>query len=450
MNEPLKGRVGIAEPELAPIELASPKEVRRVLVSSFVGALIEWYDFYVFGIASAIVFNRIFFPSFDPAVGTLASFATLAVGFFARPIGGAIWGHFGDRIGRKRMLVLSIIVMGIGTTVIGALPTYAQIGVAAPIILVILRFLQGIAAGGEWGGAVLIAMEHSPKRRGLSSSFPQMGLTGGILLATGVFALVALLPEDQLLSWGWRLPFLFSAILIVVGLWIRLGIHESPIFLAAQKAAAAAAAVAKTKESAPIVQVFRHPKALIIAICLVIGPFAISSVYSTFAASYGLLVGFSASEMSTVVLFTAAIGFVCQPIFGALSDYWGRRLVVTIGLVVQAVSAFFMFEQLNDHDLGGVYITMGIIGVGHAICYAPMAAWLGELFPTHLRYTGASLGYQIAGSVGGLTPLICSALLIAAGGAPNTIYVVLFSVFVNVIALVAVLFARETSKDVLV
>ncbi|TQL55950.1 putative MFS family arabinose efflux permease [Subtercola boreus] len=448
MNESPNGTVGVAEPDPQAVQLASPREVRRVLVSSFVGALIEWYDFYVFGIASAIVFGRIFFPAVDPAVGTLAAFATLAVGFFARPIGGAIWGHFGDRIGRKRMLVLSIIVMGIGTTIIGMLPTYAQIGVAAPVILVILRFLQGIAAGGEWGGAVLIAMEHSPKRRGLSSSFPQMGLTGGILLATGVFALVALLPEDQLLSWGWRLPFLFSAILIVVGLWIRLGIHESPIFLAAQKAAAGATGT--VKQQAPIIQVFRHPKALIIAICLVVGPFAISSVYSTFAASYGLLVGFNASQMSTVVLFTAAIGFVCQPIFGALSDYWGRKLVVTIGLVVQAVSAFFMFEQLNAHSLPGVYLTMGIIGVGHAICYAPMAAWLGELFPTHLRYTGASLGYQIAGSVGGLTPLICSALLIAGGGAPNTLYVVLFSVLVNVIALVAVLFARETSKDVLV
>ncbi|MEA9984182.1 MFS transporter [Subtercola sp. RTI3] len=445
MNETAGTTTGVIDPEGATVTVSTPKEIRRVLVSSFVGALIEWYDFYVFGIASAIVFPLVFFPEVAPGVGTLASFATLAVGFFARPIGGAIWGHFGDRIGRKRMLVLSIILMGIGTTIIGLLPTYAQIGMGAPIILVVLRFLQGIAAGGEWGGAVLIAMEHSPKRRGFSSSFPQMGLTGGILLATGVFALVALLPKDELLRWGWRLPFLFSAVLVIVGLWIRLGIHESPIFLAAQKAAV----TATVKQKAPILEVLRRPKALIISICLVVGPFAISSVYSTFAAAYGLQVGFTASEMSNVVLFTAAIGFLGQPIFGTLSDYWGRKLVVTIGLVIQAVSVFFMLDQLNAHDLGGVYVTMGLIGIGHSICYSPMAAWLGELFPTHLRYTGASLGYQIAGSVGGLTPLICAALLLAAGGPPNTIYVALFSVLVNVIALVAVFFAKETYKDVL-
>jgi MFS family permease len=426
-------------------EPASPREVRRVLVSSFIGALIEWYDFYLFGIASAIVFGRLFFPTYDPAVGTLASFATLAVGFFARPIGAVIWGHFGDRVGRKRMLVISIIAMGVGTTLIGLLPSYESIGIWATIALVLLRFVQGIAAGGEWGGAVLIAMEHSPKRRGWSSSFPQMGLNGGILLATGVFALVAMLPEEQLLSWGWRIPFLASAVLVAVGLWIRIGIHESPVFL---RAKARAEAVAE-ESRAPVLEVLRAPKALILSVLLVVGPFAASSIYSTFAASYGLQVGFTASTMSNVVLFGAAIGFLGQPVFGALSDVLGRKVVVAIGLVVQGLGGFVLFWAMNAGHHAAMFWATALVAGAHSVCYSPLAAWLGELFPTRLRYTGASLGYQLAGSVGGLTPLICSALLLRAGGAPNSMPVALFMAATSALALVAVFFTRETSKDTL-
>ncbi|SDL16205.1 MFS transporter [Arthrobacter sp. ok362] len=424
--------------------VSTPRQQRRVLLSSLVGALIEWYDFYLFGIASAMVFNVLFFPQFDPLVGTLLAFITLAVGFFARPLGGAIWGHYGDKVGRKQMLVLSILAMGVCTTAMGLLPTYAQIGVAAPVLLLVLRLVQGIAAGGEWGGAVLMAMEHSPKRRGFSSSFPQMGLTGGILVANGVFALVAgMMPEDQLLAWGWRIPFLLSAVLVMIGLWIRLGVSESPVFLAEQRKQAQA----PSQRKAPLVEVFRHPRTLIVTILLVIGPFAVSAVYLTFAASYGLQVGFSRSDLLTASIVAAAVGVIGQPIFATWSDYIGRKKVVGLGLILQAVTGVIFFAQMNAGSVAGLYWSISLIAIAHAICYAPLAAWLGELFPTHLRYTGSSMGYQIAGTLGGgLTPAVCTWLLITAGGAPHSELVVIFAAAASLLSLVGVLMAKETYK----
>ena len=449
------GQTGGAEvdPE---VTITPLKERQRVLISSFIGALIEWYDFYLYGIAAAIVFNRLFFPDFDSTIGTLLAFTTLAAGFLARPIGGAIWGHFGDRIGRKKMLVLSIIAMGIGTTAMGLLPTYEQIGIMAPILLVFLRIIQGLAGGGEWGGAVLMAMEHSPKKRGFSSSFPQMGLTGGILLASGVFALMTLLPEKDLLTWGWRVPFLLSAVLVIIGMWIRLGVSESPVFVAAQKKAALEAAAAKrngesvAKDKAPLIEVFRHPRMLIITILLATGPFAASAIYLTFAAAYGLQVGFTASQMLTATMIAAALGFIGQPIFAIWSDAIGRKKVVGWGLVLQSLSGFLLFDQMNQGSLVGMYLAMTFAAGAHAMCYAPLAAWLGELFPTHLRYTGSSMGYQIAGSIGGgFTPAFCIALLLWAGGAPNSILVAGFMCAISLLSLVGVRMAKETYKSTL-
>lgn len=429
------------EPELP---VTPPNERRRVLVSSLIGALIEWYDFYLFGIASAIVFNALFFPEFDPLVGTFLAFTTLAIGFFARPLGGAIWGHFGDRVGRKQMLVLSIVAMGICTAAMGLLPTYAQIGVAAPILLLLLRLVQGVAAGGEWGGAVLMAMEHSPKRRGFSSSFPQIGLTGGILVANGVFAAVAaLMTQAQLLAWGWRIPFLFSAVLVIIGLWIRLGVSENPVFLAEQKKQSQDPG----RQKAPLAEVFKHPRTLIVTVLLVTGPFAVSAVYLTFAASYGLQVGFSRSDLLTASIVAAAVGVIGQPIFATWSDYIGRKKVVASGLILQAVTGVVFFAQMNAGSVPGLYWSISLISVAHAICYAPLAAWLGELFPTHLRYTGSSMGYQIAGTLGGgLAPAICTALLITAGGAPHSELVVGFTAAISLLSLIGVLMAKETYK----
>lgn len=433
-------------PDGAPAAQHSRQMRNRVLTSSFVGSVIEWYDFYLFGVASAVVFDRMFFPSFSPTAGTLAAFATLAVGFLARPIGGIIWGHFGDKIGRKKMLVLSILLMGVATTVVGLLPTYAAIGVWAPILLVLMRLIQGISAGGEWGGAVLMSMEHAPKRRGLSSSVAQMGLYGGILLANGVFALVSLMPDDPFFAWGWRIPFLGSAVLVALGLWIRLGVTESPVFKQAQEQAAQGEV--EEKPAMPLVEVLKQPKNLVLSIFLVLGPFAASALYGTWVVSYGIGLGFPRSDVLNAVLIAAAIGFVGQPIFAGLSDLWGRKVVVGVGAVLQAVSVVVMFSMMQTGGVASMYLGISLAALAHAIVYSPLGAWLGELFPTTQRYTGASLGYQIASTVGGgFTPMICASLLAVANG--GTAGISLFMGGVCLLTLIAVFAAKETHRSAL-
>lgn len=417
----------------------------RVLLSSFFGSVIEWYDFYLFGIASAAVFDQLFFPAFSSTAGTLASFATLAAGFIARPIGGIIWGHFGDKVGRKEMLVLSIVLMGVATTAVGLLPTYATVGVAAPLLLVLMRLVQGISAGGEWGGAVLMSMEHAPKRRALSSSVAQMGLYGGILLANGVFALTAAATGDAFLEWGWRIPFLISAVLVVIGLWIRLGVEESPVFKAAREHAQQATGDGR---QVPLLAVLRRPKNLLLSIALVLGAFAASAVYGTWIVSYGIQNGFPRADILSAVLVSAAIGLVFQPVFAYLSDLWGRRVVVGVGAVLQAASIPVMFTLMESGNVGAMYLGISLAAFTHAIVYSPLGAWLGELFPTTLRYTGASLGYQVAGTVGGgFTPLICASLFAASGG--GTAGISLFIGAMCLLTVIAVFFAAETNRGAL-
>lgn len=417
----------------------------RVLASSFVGSTIEWYDFYLFGTAAAAVFNVLFFPAFSSTAGTLAAFGALAAGFVARPVGGIIWGHFGDRIGRKKMLVLSIVLMGVATTAVGLLPTYAAIGIWAPVLLVLLRLIQGVSAGGEWGGAVLMSMEHAPRWRGVSSSVPQMGLYAGILLANGAFALTTLLPREDFLAWGWRIPFLVSAVLVLIGLWIRLGVEESPVFRRAREQVAADGGSA---EPAPLLQILRRPKNLLLSVALVFGPFAASAVYGTWIVSYGITLGFSRTDVLNAVLISAAIGLVGQPIFAGLSDLVGRRWVVGVGAVLQAAGIPVMFALMQDGDVLGMYVGIGIAALAHAVVYSPLGAWLAELFTTTQRYTGASLGYQVAGTLGGgFTPLICASLLAASGG--GTTGISLFMAAGCALTLVAVFVARETYRSAL-
>jgi MHS family shikimate/dehydroshikimate transporter-like MFS transporter len=421
---------------------------RRVLTSSFIGSVIEWYDFYLFGVASAAVFNGLFFPAFSSTAGTLAAFATLAAGFLARPIGGIIWGHFGDKVGRKKMLVLSILLMGVSTTIVGLLPTYATIGVWAPILLVLMRLIQGVSAGGEWGGAVLMSMEHAPKRRGLSSSVAQMGLYGGILLANGVFSLTSATTGDAFLTWGWRIPFLASAVLVGIGLWIRLGVEESPVFKQALQKAADDKAAGATPPPLPLLEVLRRPKNLLLSIFLVLGPFAASAVYGTWIVSYGIQLGFPRTEVLNAVLVSAAIGLVGQPIFAWFSDLWGRKIVVGVGAVLQALSIVVMFALMDSGSAGLMFVGISLAALAHAVVYSPLGAWLGELFPTTQRYTGASLGYQIAGMVGGgFTPLICASLLTAAGG--GTTGISLYMAATCALTLVAVFVAKETYRSAL-
>lgn len=416
---------------------------RRILTSTYIGTVIEWFDFYIYGTAAAIVFNVLFFPEVDSLVGTLAAFGTLASGFLARPIGGIIAGHFGDRIGRKKMLVLSILLMGLGTIIVGVLPTYAQIGVWAPILLVAARVIQGLAAGGEWGGGVLMAIEHfSARRRGLWGSIGMMGVPTGVTLSTAVFALLSLLPQEDLLSWGWRVPFLASIVLVAVGLWVRLGVDESPVFQKAREERQALPA------KPPIVEIMvRDWRNVLVGVLLVIGPFAASAVFITFGAAYGTRVGFSRAEVLSAQTIANVVELAALPLFGLLSDHIGRRRVYYWGGALLGVSAFTLFAAFGSGSWLVLLVACLFTYVAHGMMYGPMGAFLAELFTTGTRYTGASLGYQVAGAIGGgFGPLIATSLLAAAGGAPNYLYLAVFMLVVCLLSAGAAWFAPEMNR----
>ncbi|RZT88938.1 metabolite-proton symporter [Pseudonocardia sediminis] len=419
---------------------------RRILTSTYIGTVIEWFDFYIYGTAAAIVFNVLFFPEVDSLIGTLAAFGTLASGFLARPIGGIIAGHFGDRIGRKKMLVLSIILMGFGTVIVGLLPTYEQIGIWAPILLVTARVIQGLAAGGEWGGGVLMAIEHfDDRRRGLWGSVGMMGVPTGVTLSTAVFALLSLLPQEDLLSWGWRLPFLASIVLVGVGLWVRLGVDESPVFERARQEQ-------KTKPAkAPFIEIMTKDwRNVVVGVLLVIGPFAASAVFITFGASYGTQVGFSRAEVLTAQSIANVVELIAMPLFGLLSDHIGRRKIYYWGGALLGISAFTLFAAFDSGSWAVLLVAFLFTYVAHGMMYGPMGAFLAELFTTGTRYTGASLGYQVAGAIGGgFGPLIATSLLVAAGGAPNYTYVAVFMLVVCLLSAGAAWFAPEMKQRAL-
>ena len=395
--------------------------VTRVVLASFLGTMIEWYDFFLYGTASALVFNKLFFPDLDPRTGTLAAFATNAVGFFARPLGGVVFGHYGDRIGRKSMLVTTLVIMGVATCLIGLLPTYGTIGIAAPILLVVLRFAQGFGVGGEWGGAVLMAVEHGHQgRRGLYASWVQAGVAAGMILSSGVFGLFSRLPEDQFLAWGWRVPFLLGVVLRGIGLFIRVRVMETPLF---------AAHLAKEKpQTMPILEVLRdYPRNVLLAMGARCGENASFYIITVFVLSYatatlsdGTLTGEQLAALKSakreVILRAVVIGsifqFVAIPILGWLSDLWGRRKVYLSGTVLMAAFAWPFFQLVDTQSplWISVAVTLGL--VIHAAMYAPQAAFFAELFGTRVRYSGASFGYQLASPLaGGLAPLIATQLL---------------------------------------
>ncbi|WP_127354481.1 MFS transporter [Actinacidiphila soli] len=424
----------------------TPASLRRIVAASLIGTTVEWYDFFLYGSAAALVFNKLFFPDSDPLVGTLLSFLTYAVGFAARPVGALVFGHFGDRLGRKRLLVLSLLLMGGATFCIGLLPTHATVGAAAPVLLTTLRLVQGFALGGEWGGAVLLVSEHGDaRRRGFWASWPQTGAPAGQLLATGVLsALTALLSDAQFTAWGWRIPFLLSGVLVVVGLWIRLSVDESPVFKAALAKAEERKAATDTVERLPLLAVLRdHWRDVLVAMgarmaenisYYVITAFVL--VYATEHAALGKQTALNA------VLIASAVHFAVIPAWGALSDRIGRKPVYLIGAAGVGLWVFPFFAIIDTKSFGALVLAVTVGLVFHGAMYAPQAAFFSEMFATRMRYSGASIGAQFASvAAGAPAPLIATALLAGYGSSVPVSLYVLGSV---VITLVAVSLAKET------
>jgi metabolite-proton symporter len=419
------------------------RDVKKVAFASFIGTTIEWYDFFLYGTAAALVFGDLFFPKAEPAVGTLAAFGTYAVGFAARPLGGVVFGHFGDRAGRKTMLVLALMIMGSATFLIGCLPTYSSVGVLAPVLLVALRFMQGIGVGGEWGGAVLMSVEHAPKgRRGFFGSWPQMGVPAGLALSTTVFAIVRGLTSDATFSaWAWRVPFLLSIVLVVVGLVIRMKLMESPIFQKVQES--------NTKSDKPIVDVVKeHPRDVLTAMGMRVAENGIFYVYTVFFLAYGEdTLKVSEETMLIGVIIVACIGLFTIPFYGRLSDRVGRRPLYMTGAVVSLLMCFPAFLLADTKSAILIWLAMVLgINIGHDLMYGPQAAYFAELFGTRVRYSGASLGYQLASVfAGGFAPLIAAALLTAGGDRPWLVGA--YMAVMASITIVATAFARETYRE---
>jgi metabolite-proton symporter len=420
--------------------------IAKVVFASLIGTAVEWYDFFLYGSAAALVFGPLFFPNNEPASATLLAFGTYAVGFAARPLGGIVFGHFGDRVGRKKMLVYALLLMGIATFAIGLLPTYATLGIAAPLLLVLFRLLQGFAVGGEWGGAVLMAAEHGDdRRRGYWSSWPQAGVPLGNLLSAAVLWVLAFAQSDATFeAWGWRIPFLLSALLVGIGLYVRLTIEESPVF--AENKATLESRTDEGSPRLPVLEVIqRYPREVLVAMGMRmaenISYYIFTIVVITYLTEY---LGLPDDYAIRGVLIASAIEFVLIPLIGALSDRVGRRPLYIVGAVGVGVWGFVFFPLLDTKS--PTVVVLAILGglVFHSLMYAPQSAFFSELFGTSVRYSGASVGYQLASVfAGGLAPLIAVSLL----GGPeenNTLAVSIYVAAAALISVVATVLAKET------
>lgn len=417
---------------------ASTVALRRVVAASMIGTTIEWYDFFIYGLAAALVFNHLFFPSFDPLVGTLLAFATYSLGFVARPIGGIVFGHFGDRIGRKRLLMLSLILMGLSTALIGLLPSYERIGIWAPILLIVLRLLQGFAVGGEWGGAVLLVAEHGDAaRRGFWASWPQAGVPAGNLLAAGVLTAIASVQSDAAFSaWGWRIPFLLSTVLVFVGWWIRLSVPEAPLFEEQRDA--------EPLPRWPALEVLeKAPRGLAIGAGLRFGENIVYYILTAFSVTYLTEITGQGKEVALqALLIGAAAELIAIPIFSWLSDRIGRRPVYAFGAFGMVGWIFAFFALLGSGSTAAIYIAA--IGglVLHGAMYGPQSAFIAELFPTRLRYSAVSIAYQLTSIIAGsLAPIIAVALYRETG---SILPVALYVAVGCAISGIAALLAKET------
>ena len=394
------------------------KEIRRVVAASLIGATIEWYDFFLYGVVAGIVFNKLFFPSSDPLISTMLAYGTFAVGFLSRPLGGVIFGHFGDKLGRKSMLIMTLMIMGVATVLIGLIPTYDQIGIWAPILLLIMRIAQGIGLGGEWGGAVLMAFEYAPKeKRGFYASIPQVGLALGLCLASGVVAgLSAILTDQQFLAWGWRIAFILSFLLVAVGMYIRLNVMETPEF-------------AKVKEehaviNLPIKEVLtKYPGNVLAGMGARYIDGVFFNVFGVFSIAYlTQTLHLSRTDALLGVMAAAAVMIFTIPFFGSLSDKIGRTRIYFWGSLLTGISAFagFWFMKYSGGSLLQVWMAIIIpFGVFYAAVYGPEAALFAELFDAKVRYSGVSFVYQFSGIfASGLTPIIATYLLKVGDGEP--------------------------------
>ncbi|KVW82979.1 MFS transporter [Burkholderia cepacia] len=419
---------------------AAPNDLKRIAIASVIGTTVEWYDLFVFATASALVFNKVFFPSFVPLVGTLLAFGTFASAYLARIVGAALFGHFGDRLGRKSMLLVSLVLMGCATFAIGLLPSYGAIGIWAPVSLLTLRIVQGLALGGEWGGAVLMAVEHAPAgKRGLFGSWVQIGVPAGTLIANLAFLVSsAMLSPAALLAWGWRIPFLASALLVGVGLYIRLNTTETPTFAKVKEAAA--------QVKLPIAAVLgRYGKQVVLGGVATMSTGTAFNLMVAFGLTYGTqTLGYSRGAMLSIALIACALCIVMLPLFGRLSDRIGRKPVIIGGILAEALFAFPMFWLLDSHQfllaLAGYLLMM----TAFAANYGPIATFLAELFGTEVRYSGLSVSYMLSGLLGSAaTPIVTTALLSATGRGSSVAWYMVASALISALAL---LMLTETLK----
>lgn len=418
----------------------SNKQMRRILIASLVGSSIEWFDYFLYGTMAALVFNQLFFVNEDPTVGLLLAYASFALSFFIRPFGGIVFSHIGDRIGRKKTLVLTLSLMGFATFAMGLLPTYQAIGVAAPILLITLRLIQGLGIGGEWGGALLLATEYAPpERRGLFGSIPQMGVTIGMVMGTLALWIMTLLPEASFMTWGWRVPFVLSAFLVVFGLWIRKGIDETPEFKRVQEAGEI--------PKLPIVETLKyHWRAVLITIGAKVVETAPFYIFSTFVVSYATAnLGFTRTATLSAVMIATVVTTILIPVMGHLSDSVGRKKLYIAGTVAMALFAFPYFWMLQQGSVA-LLILATVIALG--VIWAPITAVLGtmfsEIFDAKVRYTGVSLGYQIGAAVaGGTAPLVATALLAQFNN--SYVPVALYIIFTALVSLLAIWAVKDVS-----
>ncbi len=398
-------------------------------IASMMGTTIEWYDFFLYGTAAALIFNKIFFPEIDPLMGTLAAFGTYSVGFFARPLGGIIFGHFGDKVGRKSMLLITLVLMGVPTILIGLIPSYESIGYWAAVLLVILRFLQGIAVGGEWGGAVLMAVEHAPEgKKGFFGSLPQAGVAPGLILSSLAMAAVAGMPEEDMLSWGWRIPFLASVVLLLVGWFIRVKVAESPDFEAMEQAG--------KKTDVPIMVVLKkHPKDVLLVVGARLAEVTWFYTVVTFALAYATgTLGVEKTIMLDAIIWGALLAFFTMPLFGMLGDRMGHKWVFMLGAIGIGLFSTYFFELLGTRQETWITVAMVVaIGVVYACLYGPEGILFSNQFPSEVRYSGISLAVQVSGAIGGgLAPIVATWLLAAGDGDPR--YIVWYLSGLGVIA----------------